>query len=162
MNPINFLKKKIKILWKKSKSKGWGGVFSKERERISETKRKWSLSEFFSSSPLADIDLSRDKSLPCNIEESHRWTRMNLKFQTAHFPLSFYRRGARGEVRKRVWTARRIIEGFSKGINQRNIQKNKSWFSSTKSFIWLKESKALKAFAYMVIFIYITDLAQVV
>jgi hypothetical protein len=35
-------------------------------------KAQMKLSEFFHSSPLADIDLSRDKSLPCNIEESHR------------------------------------------------------------------------------------------
>jgi hypothetical protein len=35
-------------------------------------KAQMNLSEFFHSSPLADIDLSRDKSLPRNTEESHR------------------------------------------------------------------------------------------
>ena len=35
-------------------------------------KTQMKLSEFFHSSPLADIDLSRAKSLPHNTEESHR------------------------------------------------------------------------------------------
>ncbi len=35
-------------------------------------KAQMKLSEFFHSSPLADIDLSRDKSLLRNIEKSHR------------------------------------------------------------------------------------------
>jgi hypothetical protein len=35
-------------------------------------KAQMKLSEFFHSSPLAVIDLSRDKSLPRNTKESHR------------------------------------------------------------------------------------------